>query len=1433
MQFLHARLVALKDTEQESLIRSLSPGTRLALKAHVQSVQSKLLDDERPAPSARPPAGCEVGSASGPSTGGLYIDQLRRLQTKKRFMESQAQRQATFAALAATSGPAPAPNPAPASASAVLVPAMAFATAAAGDLGEGSEEAPRPKRDFGEEYLRLLQQKKELLESLIAEQRPDSDDESNEDEGEAADADSFEYLDDDEALNDRSSGEDRPLSSLYLRTHAESDLEEETRDETERILNNARREALGLGPRYTRRYAAEGNEAERILDVARREVLGFGGLHSRGFAGENDDEAEIWAAMDSDLGDGLQADLDAALACQGRLEAWREHLDQKEAAQAAREAEAARVALSPSASVASAGSASGDSDSSNWSGADPDDLHRRLDRLLESQRSLEGSLRHLRTAMDDELKEDSDECSDKDLDSRECCEVPRRAFAAQEEAPSPPQIGPFGSRPRFTQRSRFSTRGRSRLGGLAPPTLDSPSPSGPSTPARSYSPASMEAPGRPEAGSMPSSPSARSRQPVLTPSRQQLIFRPARPRNTKPLGSLQPSSIIVPRPYPRSAVSPPSSPRFQQDIEPSGVDSDAVRDWLQGRVSGPLCLARLLDGLQHGRWSSERACKDLCATEKLYVGNQADCYGGTLGAMVGGVARALAQDTAILFGGAPAANRRPAVAVLEAGARLRDAAAMQPTTSADPLIGIGNLQINLAFRRRCIQNHPQREGGNLQSYCGAHLDHEVIRQWHSFPRIDSKDANEKLSDFELIAQLSKMEADVRADGKAAEDDESQRWHGKMSEHLLRLSEQKEVLEAELAELKNHGAYAALGVNPDASDAELARAYKMRALQSHPDRGGSNEAFQALQAAYESILESRPGAGKGPQKSKHGTATSTGPQKTPTDKPEAKAPSAANPPANCETTEEVGKAEMAEKVDTTIDADHEVQLISPKAHREVEEEPEPSPADASLAEVPEPNVPKVDVPKATSEKPFQNPDETATAKEEPSSTAERSDRETATSTVLSMDESLSQRLTPCGSPNAPDEKLTEDALRALIAGVPAEMISRQAELTVDGARVCQRVANLCKESCSVGIACWPQLRQLAMQCFDIASQVEDSARLVGRRAAQVPHDLVPVLDCVRRVSAKLKKPVAGQLVRGAKGLMKTTEAVADRGRDALLRATTLASSVAQMRLALADIGLSGNTSLRLCLGLADLVATVSRLTGNCAHAVGAAAVVVGDAQRTAQNFIDVLEAAGVWASADVPEERKDKTDEDPKEKKDDDASDDDSDDEDKEPSTPGSKRWQRHRLLVSLNAEVTGMQRELRGMVSKSPSLIEAVSGPQKVELFALAAELVEGARIAARRGASARLSPTASEADAVESALDFIFAASDWEKVAMPSLGARLLRLASLVDGRLLQTMLREELFDPLLAFARASARPQLEKRFNAAAEAIRLQGARGGGPRK
>merc|ERR1719324_1378594 len=64
-----------------------------------------------------------------------------------------------------------------------------------------------------------------------------------------------------------------------------------------------------------------------------------------------------------------------------------------------------------------------------------------------------------------------------------------------------------------------------------------------------------------------------------------------------------------------------------------------------------------------------------------------------------------------------------------------------------------------------------------------------------------------------------------------------------------------VKQRELFEHVDH--YAILGVAPEATDAEVRRAYREACLRCHPDKpGGDTELFQKLQIAYTAIIEER-------------------------------------------------------------------------------------------------------------------------------------------------------------------------------------------------------------------------------------------------------------------------------------------------------------------------------------------------------------------------------------------------------------------------------------------------------------------------------------------------------------------------------------------------------------------------------------------------
>jgi hypothetical protein len=54
--------------------------------------------------------------------------------------------------------------------------------------------------------------------------------------------------------------------------------------------------------------------------------------------------------------------------------------------------------------------------------------------------------------------------------------------------------------------------------------------------------------------------------------------------------------------------------------------------------------------------------------------------------------------------------------------------------------------------------------------------------------------------------------------------------------------------------ENLSVWHVLGLAPNATPTDVKRAYRLRALETHPDRGGSPEAFREVQRAYETALE---------------------------------------------------------------------------------------------------------------------------------------------------------------------------------------------------------------------------------------------------------------------------------------------------------------------------------------------------------------------------------------------------------------------------------------------------------------------------------------------------------------------------------------------------------------------------------------------------
>ena len=87
-------------------------------------------------------------------------------------------------------------------------------------------------------------------------------------------------------------------------------------------------------------------------------------------------------------------------------------------------------------------------------------------------------------------------------------------------------------------------------------------------------------------------------------------------------------------------------------------------------------------------------------------------------------------------------------------------------------------------------------------------------------------------------------------------EEIQDINARIEDYLISLMKLKSTGLELIAELQESRIYSILGIASTASDSEVKRAYKIMAMQLHPDKGGDTELFQQLTDAYERILERR-------------------------------------------------------------------------------------------------------------------------------------------------------------------------------------------------------------------------------------------------------------------------------------------------------------------------------------------------------------------------------------------------------------------------------------------------------------------------------------------------------------------------------------------------------------------------------------------------
>merc|ERR1719230_1511957 len=108
----------------------------------------------------------------------------------------------------------------------------------------------------------------------------------------------------------------------------------------------------------------------------------------------------------------------------------------------------------------------------------------------------------------------------------------------------------------------------------------------------------------------------------------------------------------------------------------------------------------------------------------------------------------------------------------------------------------------------------------------------------------------------LVRELQLTASQAEEEASNLQHDQLEEINRALDEYILRQMCFKSEIVDEIARLHEDSAYAILGVSSSATDVEIKKAYRLIAMQCHPDKGGDKEEFQQLHDAYEKIMEQR-------------------------------------------------------------------------------------------------------------------------------------------------------------------------------------------------------------------------------------------------------------------------------------------------------------------------------------------------------------------------------------------------------------------------------------------------------------------------------------------------------------------------------------------------------------------------------------------------